>query len=179
MNGRLESAGDQWRLRFTRQLAHSPEKVWRAITEAQHLKAWFPDEIELPSPLQTGARARFTSPYRPEVFETEIIECSPPSVLEFRWDTNDTLRFEVRPDGDGCELTLLDTFDELGKAARDAGRLAHVPRRARRRSRRRSCPGAVRRRLEAIVRALLGAIRTVGVGHRPTRGASIRVNRTL
>jgi uncharacterized protein YndB with AHSA1/START domain len=120
VNGRLEPAAELWRLRFTRKFAHSPETVWRAITEAKHLKAWFPDEIELPERLETGARVRFASPYRPEVFETEIIECSPPSVLEFRWDTNDTLRFEVRPDGDGCELTLLDTFDELGKAARDA-----------------------------------------------------------
>ncbi len=33
MNGRLEPAGDLWRLRFTRKLAHSPDKVWRAITE--------------------------------------------------------------------------------------------------------------------------------------------------
>jgi uncharacterized protein YndB with AHSA1/START domain len=120
MNGRLEPAGDLWRLRFTRKLAHSPEKVWRAITEQQHLKAWFPDEIELPSPLETGARVRFNSPYRSDVFESEIIECTPPAVLEFRWDTNDTLRFEIRPEPDGCELTLLDTFDELGKAARDA-----------------------------------------------------------
>ncbi len=84
------------------------------------MKAWFPDEIEFSSPLQTGAEVRFNSAYRPEPFVTEIIECIPPSVLEFRWDTNDTLRFEIRPDGDGCEFTLLDTFDELGKAARDA-----------------------------------------------------------
>jgi hypothetical protein len=29
------------------------------------------------------------------------------------------LRFELRPDGDGSVLTFLNTFDELGKAARD------------------------------------------------------------
>jgi uncharacterized protein YndB with AHSA1/START domain len=117
--GELEAAGDLWRLRFTRKLAHSPEKVWRALTQPEHLKAWFPDEIEFPEPLETGARVRFASPYRTEPFESEISECVPGSVLEFRWDTNDTLRFEVRPDGTGSELTLLDTFDELGKAARD------------------------------------------------------------
>jgi hypothetical protein len=33
---------------------------------------------------------------------------------------NDVLRFELRSDGDGTELRFLDTFDELGKAARDA-----------------------------------------------------------
>ena len=31
----------------------------------------------------------------------------------------DTLRVELRPDGDGTALTLVDTFGELGKAARD------------------------------------------------------------
>ena len=35
------------------------------------------------------------------------------------------------PDGGGCELTLTDRFDELGKAARDGGRLARLPRPAR------------------------------------------------
>jgi uncharacterized protein YndB with AHSA1/START domain len=117
-NGQLEEVGDGWRLRFTRRLAHSPETLWRAITEAEHLKAWFPDEIE--GNFEPGGVVRFVSPYRPNsVFEGEIIEFDPPSVLEFRWDTNETLRFEIRPEGTGSVLTFLDTFDELGKAARD------------------------------------------------------------
>jgi hypothetical protein len=100
-NGTLEAAGDRWRLRFTRRLAHSPEKVWRAITEPEHLKAWFPDEIE--GTFAPGGVIRFVSEYRPNsLFEGEVIEFEPPSVLEFRWDTNETLRFEI------------------GKAARDA-----------------------------------------------------------
>jgi hypothetical protein len=40
-------------------------------------------------------------------------------VLEFRWGT-DVLCFELRADGDGTMLTLVDTIDDLGKAARDA-----------------------------------------------------------
>ena len=45
----------------------------------------------------------------------------PPSLLEFRWGP-DVIRLEIaaRGEGEGCTLTLLDTFDELGKAARDA-----------------------------------------------------------
>ena len=31
MDGELEAAGDQWRLRFTRELAHEPAQVWRAM----------------------------------------------------------------------------------------------------------------------------------------------------
>jgi hypothetical protein len=41
-------------------------------------------------------------------------------LLEFSWGDGDTLRFELREDNGATELTLVDTFDELGKAARDA-----------------------------------------------------------
>jgi uncharacterized protein YndB with AHSA1/START domain len=51
-------------------------------------------------------------------FEGEVIACEPPTLLEYRWGT-DTLRFEIAPDGDACILTLIDTFEEYGKAARD------------------------------------------------------------
>ena len=37
--GTLEDLGGRWRLRFTRELAHPQEKVWRAITEPEHLQA--------------------------------------------------------------------------------------------------------------------------------------------
>ena len=49
-----------------------------------------------------------------------MITYDPPSVLEFRWGDNETLRFELHPDGQGSVLTFLNTFDDLGKAARDA-----------------------------------------------------------
>lgn len=41
-------------------------------------------------------------------------------MLEFRWGNEEALRFELRPDGEGCQLTFLNTFGEVGKAARDA-----------------------------------------------------------
>jgi uncharacterized protein YndB with AHSA1/START domain len=117
MNGKLEQAGDLWRLRFTRRLRHSPEKVWSAITEPEHLAAWFPDRIVVDE-WAVGAPLRFEHEGG-DPFEGEVLAVDPPSVLEFGWGT-DTIRLEIAPDGDGCTLTLLDTFDELGKAARDA-----------------------------------------------------------
>jgi uncharacterized protein YndB with AHSA1/START domain len=116
MNGTLERAGAQWRLRFTRQLAHSPEKVWLAITEPEHLAAWFPDTVagEL---TVVGAPLTFGQPSGE--FDGEVLACEPPALLELRWGT-DTIRFEISPDGDGSTLTLIDTLAELGKAARDA-----------------------------------------------------------
>jgi len=49
----------------------------------------------------------------------EVLASRPPSLLEIRWGS-DVLRFEIVPDGDGCTFTLIDTLDEVGKAARDA-----------------------------------------------------------
>ena len=49
-----------------------------------------------------------------------MVEYSPPSVMELRWEDDETLRLEVAPSGGGCVLTLINRFDEIGKAARDA-----------------------------------------------------------
>lgn len=116
--GKLESADGRWRLRFTRTLAHPPEKVWAALTKPEHLAAWFPTTIE--GETAPGAVLRFEFPYEDSPTITgEMITYQPPTALEFRWD-RDILRFDLRPEGDGTFLTLLSTFDEVGVAARDA-----------------------------------------------------------
>ena len=115
MDGILEPAGNRWRLRFTRRLGHAPEKIWRALTEPEELQAWFPQRIV--GDWSVGAPLRFVSEFGD--FEGEVMAFEPPSLLEFRWGT-DTIRLEVAPDGQSSILTLIDTFDELGKAARDA-----------------------------------------------------------
>jgi uncharacterized protein YndB with AHSA1/START domain len=118
VDGRLEPRDDRWQLRFTRNLPHPPEKVWRALTEPEHLAAWFPADIQ--GERAAGAALRFV--HRDGEGPTnvgEMIRYDPPSVLELRWG-DDTLRFELQPDGSGTVLTFVNTFDELGKAARDA-----------------------------------------------------------
>lgn len=59
--GQLEPAGDRWQLRFTRHLPHPPEKVWRAVTEPEHLVAWFPTTID--GDRATGAALAFSFPH--------------------------------------------------------------------------------------------------------------------
>ena len=49
-----------------------------------------------------------------------MVAFDPPSVMELRWEEDETLRLEVAPSGSGCVLTLINRFDEIGKAARDA-----------------------------------------------------------
>jgi uncharacterized protein YndB with AHSA1/START domain len=119
MNGVLNAIDtDCWTLRFTRHLAHPIEKVWEALTEAPHLEAWFPQRI-VGDLLTPGAPLRFehTEAELPG-FDGRVLTVEPPSRLEFLWGT-DTIRFDITPDGAGCTLTLTDTIDELGKAARD------------------------------------------------------------
>jgi uncharacterized protein YndB with AHSA1/START domain len=115
--GRLEQAGDRWQLHFTRRLPHPPEKVWRALTEPEHLKEWFPNDIE--GERKEGATLRhvFRNDEAPDM-SGEMVVYDPPSVLEFTWG-DDTLRFELQADGDGTVLNLVDVLEDVGKGARD------------------------------------------------------------
>jgi uncharacterized protein YndB with AHSA1/START domain len=114
--GTLTRQGDRWTLRFTRRLAHPQEKVWRAVTEPEHLAVWFPEEIV--GDRRAGAPLRFVSSAG-EGFDGQLLVFEPPSVMEMTWGP-DLLRIELQPDGAGTLLTLTDTFDDQGKAARDA-----------------------------------------------------------
>lgn len=113
--GTLTAHGDRWRLTFVRRLAHPQEKVWRAVTEPEHLAVWFPDRIV--GEMKAGASLRFEADVHDD-FEGEMTAFDPPSVMELTWGT-DSIRIELEPDGDGTVLRLTDTFDERGKAARD------------------------------------------------------------
>jgi uncharacterized protein YndB with AHSA1/START domain len=116
VQGTLEPAGARWRLRFVRELPHPVERVWRAITEPEHLAAWFPQRIS--GDWAAGAELTFRSEQGPD-FHGEVVAVEPPRLLEFTWGT-DLIRIEVSERDGGATLTLLDTFDEQGKAARDA-----------------------------------------------------------
>lgn len=115
--GNLARNGEQWTLTFVRTLPHPVEKVWRAVTEPEHLAVWFPQRIE--GERRAGAALRFVAP-GDDGFEGEMLRFDPPFVMELLWGT-DRLRIELTADatGAGTVLTLTDSFDEVGKAARD------------------------------------------------------------
>jgi uncharacterized protein YndB with AHSA1/START domain len=118
-------------LRFERRFAHAPEKVWRAITETEHLHAWFPAIVEfdltpgakLLFDMTPAAKARFAIPdERDMTSEGEITTVDPPHLLEYTWG-DEVLRWEITDDGDGgCRLVFTNTFDDRdGAAAMGAG----------------------------------------------------------
>ena len=113
--GTLTRQGNRWTLTFTRRLAHSREKVWRAVTEPEHLAVWYPQEIV--GERKAGAPLRFVSSAG-DGFDGQMLVFDPPEIMEFTWGA-DRLRIELQADGAGTLLTLTDTFDDLGKAARD------------------------------------------------------------
>jgi uncharacterized protein YndB with AHSA1/START domain len=82
-------------LRLERRYDHPVERVWRAITDPDELRHWFPPEEDL-----------------------KVTESEPPHVLAGSW-CGDALRFELRPDGDGCVLVFTHAFADRNKAARD------------------------------------------------------------
>jgi uncharacterized protein YndB with AHSA1/START domain len=107
--------GDRRGLRYERRLGHPPEKVWRALTESEHLQHWMPADIvgerragasiELPFWPAQVERYEIEEP----VLHGEIRVWDPPSVFEWTWDT-DLLRWELAPHGDGGTLLTFTTW---------------------------------------------------------------------
>ena len=116
--GKLHTEDCRAVVRYTRHLGHPREAVWRALTEDEHLAAWFPSTIDGDRAPGAALTFRFTDVDVPRMTGT-IRSFHPPSILEFTWG-DDILRFELEPDGDAqTVLTLIVTMAEFGKAARD------------------------------------------------------------
>jgi uncharacterized protein YndB with AHSA1/START domain len=107
-------------VRLERRLADPPEVVWRALTEREQLRAWFPSDVV--GEFQVGAPLRF--PFPPEVSDMtltgEVLEVDAPRRLAFTWG-EETLRFELHPDGDGTRLVLIDELPAAHAARNAAG----------------------------------------------------------
>jgi uncharacterized protein YndB with AHSA1/START domain len=115
----LEDNDGRPALRFERVLAHSPERLWQALTTSEQLFDWHPTPFDLDPPA-AGGRVRYrTSAEAPEMPDGRVLEYDPPRLLIYTWG-EDELRWELRPHDDGCLLRLLHTFDDRFKAARDA-----------------------------------------------------------
>lgn len=102
---------------------HPPAKVWRVITERELLKQWFPCDVV--GDWKVGAKLDFI--FAPEQFADvtdedlhgEVVAVDEPELLEYRWGTH-TMKFELKPDGDGCHFRLSESFDEKAWSARNA-----------------------------------------------------------
>jgi uncharacterized protein YndB with AHSA1/START domain len=103
--------GEKWTLILVRELRHSPEKVWQALTDPAHLREWAPFEAD--GSLGTvGSTVKLTTvgAPTPHVTETKVTRADAPKVLEYNWAGKD-IRWELEPLGSGTRLTLWHNID--------------------------------------------------------------------
>ena len=102
----VQKDGEKWTLILVRELRHSPEKVWQALTDPAQLREWSPFEADR-SLGTVGATVKLTTvgAPTPHVSETKVIRADAPKVLEYGWGAND-MRWELEPSGAGTRLTL-------------------------------------------------------------------------
>ncbi|MEV6276312.1 SRPBCC domain-containing protein [Nocardia sp. NPDC051832] len=126
--GEILRDGDRVGIRYDRTLAHPPAKLWRALTESDHLRHWFPADIL--GERRAGAEVRFR--FWPETVESadtelaaagvdlddpelpgKILTWDPPRLFEVLWD-DEHLRFEIHAAGTGSRLLTTIWFGAPG-----------------------------------------------------------------
>jgi uncharacterized protein YndB with AHSA1/START domain len=119
MDAELGREGERFVLRFERRLDHPTAKVWRALTERELLRQWFPSDID--GEWRVGAELHFRfAEGEADDADTrgEVLAFEPARLLEFRWGDS-VLRCELSEDGDGCRLVFTETFEDGSIAARN------------------------------------------------------------
>jgi uncharacterized protein YndB with AHSA1/START domain len=108
---RVQKDGEKWTLILVRELRHSPEKVWRALTEPEHLRAWAPFDAD-GNLGKAGTTVKLTTVKAPtqQVSETTVMRADAPKVLEYNWGAQD-IRWELEAFGGGTRLTLWHNID--------------------------------------------------------------------
>jgi len=98
--------GENWTLIFVRELGHSPEKVWQALTDPANLREWAPFDADA-SLGTVGNRVKLTTvgAPAPHVTETTVTRADAPKALEYKWGGHE-MRWELEPFGGGTRLTL-------------------------------------------------------------------------
>lgn len=117
----VRKEGEHWTLVLTRDLRHSPAKVWQALTDPAQLRQWAPFDAD--GDLATvGSTVKLTTIGAPTapVTETRVTRADAPRVLEYTWGGN-TLRWELEPIGTGTHLTLWHNIDRRYIAMGAAG----------------------------------------------------------
>ncbi len=105
------SAPPNWELIIVRDLRHSPEKVWKALTDPANLREWAPFDAD-GNLDNAGATVKLTTVGAPSlnITETKVKRADALRLLEYTWGGND-MRWELEPLGDGTRLTLWTSID--------------------------------------------------------------------
>ena len=97
--------GEKWTLILVRELRHSPEKVWQALTDPAQLREWAPFVVD--GSLGTvGTTVKLTWVGTQQAFETRVTRADAPKILEYG-----DFRWELQAFGSGTRLTLSTNID--------------------------------------------------------------------
>ncbi|MGG4267337.1 SRPBCC family protein [Peribacillus simplex] len=108
MQAAIEKEGIGIIARFDRQLDHSVEKVWGALTENEQVEKWM-SNLEMQDLRKDGTIKFNMNDGSGESFDMKIRDFRESAVLEFEWG-NGWVRFEVSPEKDGCSLVLKESI---------------------------------------------------------------------
>jgi uncharacterized protein YndB with AHSA1/START domain len=105
---KVRKAGGIWKLVLVKDLRHPPEKVWRALTESQHLREWAP--FDASGDLNEVGTVELTWVGAPTPTEARITHVDAPKLLEYETGDN-TMRWELEERDGGTHLTLWAIID--------------------------------------------------------------------
>ena len=113
--------GEKWTLMLVRELRHSPEKVWQALTDPAQLREWAPFDAD-GSLGMVGTTVKLTTvgAPAPHVTETTVTRADAPKVLEYNWGGFD-MRWQLEAVGGSTRLTLWTSIDRRFIAMGAAG----------------------------------------------------------
>lgn len=107
---RCHAAGDRWTLVFVRELRHSPEKVWTALTEPAHLSKWSPFTTDQNLGRVGDATLTMIDGDTAEDMAASVTHAERPALLEYSWGT-DLLRWVLSGTDSGTRLVLYHTVE--------------------------------------------------------------------
>jgi uncharacterized protein YndB with AHSA1/START domain len=96
--------GEKWTLILVRQLRHSPEKVWQALTDPVQLREWAPFITD--GNLGSLRAVKLTWVGNPTPIDTTVTRAESPKVLEYG-----DIRWELEGTAGGTRLTLWHNID--------------------------------------------------------------------
>ena len=107
----VQKDGENWTLILVRELRHSPESVWEALTDPAHLREWAPFDAD-GSLGRAGNKVKLTTVGAPalHVTDTTVTRADRPRLLEYNWGNFD-MRWELEAVGSGTRLTLWTNID--------------------------------------------------------------------
>ena len=102
----IEKDGEKWTLVVAKELRHSPEKVWPALTDPAQLREWAPFDAD-GNLGAVGATVKLTTvgAPSPRITETTVTRADYPKSLEYTWGQFN-MRWELEAVGSGTRLTL-------------------------------------------------------------------------